>query len=52
MEKKTKNKKLKTKTKKAKEKKKNFQQNSTIKWNQFPQKSQEERSNDYKFTLP
>ena len=45
-----KNKELKTKAKKAK--KKNFQQISSIKWNQFPLKSQAEKSNDYKFTLP
>ena len=46
-----KNKKLKTKAKQAK-KRKNFQQISSIKWNQFPRKSQEEKSNDYKFTFP
>ena len=35
-----------------KSKKKNFPQISSIKWNQFPRKSQEEKSNDYKVTLP
>ena len=45
-------KKQKTKKQKRRKKKKNFHQISSIKWNHFPRKSQEEKSNDYKFTLP